>query len=393
MTILQQKVSRWRSDSVRSEGVSGASTASSGAAGSIVVAGVILALSLTLEFDHTDFQQFWTTAQLIADGRAAYPAFVAPNGHTIYNLNPPHFHLPLLLLLPLGQSVARRLWVTLGIVCLLYSERRVGVLRRRPGPLALFALSVNAITLSVLSTDAPVWLLSPVVVAAWQCDREGRHRAAGALLGLLLSLKLFFLAFVPWLLWRRQYRQISWVILGAIAPFAIGIAVCGLAPYAEWVGALNTTAGTADLRLNMSLNGVLARAGRATPLWQAAVLAPTALIAILRLRGASVDKGWAILLPSLLLCSPVGWTYYASWLWPIWARWRGTTLEWLAIALWLVPPQFVVSNNWLLGSPYAIGLFLLFLAQLGSARDTWPDAIRAEASGSDDRTGVSGLPK
>jgi hypothetical protein len=177
------------------------------------------------------------------------------------------------------------------------------------------------------------------------------------------------LAFVPWLAWRRRWRELAWLTIGFALPVLIGVLAVGWTPYRDWMAALNTTAATAGLKLNMSLTGVLTRAAHATLFWQGMVIAPIAAVTIWRLKDASVDKGWALLMPALLLCSPVGWTYYASWFWPVWSRWRGSLLEWTAVSLWLVPPQLVTSTHWLFGSPYAIGLLLLFAAQIASDAD------------------------
>lgn len=332
--------------------------------GSIAVVAIILVLSQVLKTDNTDFVEFWTTAQALAAGQAAYPYFSGPDGQVVSNLNPPHFHLPLMLALHLGQTLAHLLWVFAGIFALWYSERLVGVLRRRPGPLALMALSSNAVILSVLGTDAPVWLLSPVLVFAWFAHRRGAARLSGLLLGFLISLKLFLLAFVPWLIWRREWRVLVWLALGFVLPFAIGLSMFGWAPYEQWLRSISEASQTAFGRLNMSLLGVLARAGFVSRLWQAIIIAPVVALAGWCLRRATIDEGWTVILLAALLCSPVGWIYYASWLWPVWLRWRGSWLDWTAVSFWLVPPQLVTSHSWLWGSPYAWGLVLLFASNV-----------------------------
>ncbi len=228
----------------------------------------------------------------------------------------------------------------------------------------MLALSTNAVVLSVFGTEAPVWLLSPVLVFAWLAHRRGAAVLSGLLLGFLISLKLFLLAFVPWLIWRREWRLLSWLALGCALPFAIGLGTLGWAPYEQWLRSMSDASQTAFGRLNMSLLAVLARAGTASPLWHALVTAPVVVITAWCLQRATIDEGWAVILLAALLCTPVGWIYYGSWLWPVWRRWRGHWLDWTAVGFWLIPPQLVTSHSWLWGSPYTWGLVLLFASNV-----------------------------
>ena len=170
---------------------------------------------------HSDFTIFYFTARLLADGLPMYGASPARYGihwaaDHLGNLNPPHFQL---LVQPLAWlSLRPRVmpsWVGVNAVAL----GRLGARHRaRPGASTLtwrrFAIG-GAVIMStapfttVAITSEWTFLLMLPATLAWAAARRGQWARAGLWLGVCVSLKLFFLLFVPWLILRRRWTALA----------------------------------------------------------------------------------------------------------------------------------------------------------------------------------------
>jgi alpha-1,2-mannosyltransferase len=170
------------------------------------------------------------------------------------------------------------------------------------------------------------WLLMVPLTLAWIAARRNRWGAAGALLGVTMTIKLFLLVFVPYLVMTRRWRALMAAAGTAAATLLIGLAVFGLDAYQSWTRMLGTV-GWNFLALNGSVLGLLTRsfspnqtyasfasgASLVRPVWlvAAAVIGTITFIATRRTDSPEqVDRGFATVLIAALLMSPLGWLYY-----------------------------------------------------------------------------------
>ncbi len=288
--------------------------------------------------DFGDFRIFHRAAENYLAGESMYPLerhTVVAGGRTITmerpNLNPPHFHLLLLplALLPVGAALA--VWaaasVTSLLVCLRLIMSESGL---TPSPLwamrgAVWLLAFVGTSAVISTTQVSLLLLLPVTLA-WLSARRGAWTRAGVYLGLAISLKLFLLIFLPYLLLRRRVAAVVTACITALACFGLGLAVFGVQSHREWVAFLAGVDWT-WLPMNASLVGLLSRLltvgpafaplatapGLVKPLWvglAGAVGLATLIVVAKDETESSVDRSFALLLLAALLISPLGWTYY-----------------------------------------------------------------------------------
>ena len=205
-------------------------------------------------------------------------------------------------------------------------------------------------TTSVLLTGQLSLLLLLPITLAWVEARRGRWTHAGVYLGLALSVKPFLLIFMPYLVFRRQFRAAAAAGVAASLCFVAGLLVFGVKAHWSWLEAVTAVDWT-WAAMNASIFGILSRAlgssrccsplviapGLIKPLWYASVgLVGTLTLAAStsnsttetrdrdRDRGEglithhsslithkiAVDRDFALLLLSSLLISPLGWAYY-----------------------------------------------------------------------------------
>jgi hypothetical protein len=301
----------------------------------------------------------------------------------LWNLNPPHSHLLLLPLTIMPPRLALLVWCILSGLCLygsiriILSEIGIQLTHRRKEWMALGLLAFTG-TGAALITAHLSFLLMLLITLAWRDARHGRWGKAGSWLGLALSIKPFFLIFVPYLVLKGCWRGVAALGLTVGLAFLLGLLVFGQESHQSWLRVLSRADSWAWLPLNASLYGALSRVlmknPAFTPIWELDPgLVRVAWLALGILAGLAAlvrtltdssnqntDRAFAILLVSALLLSPLGWIYY-FWLpvGPIAALAR----EW-----WIERSKTVRDGSWASGSP---SWYLLLAAAPGMATPTF----------------------
>lgn len=328
---------------------------------------------------------------LHASGRAALhgqPLYELPEElqHTgAYNLNPPH--VTLFVLAPLGalplRTAALVLWAVMALSVLGVVRLLGGIL---PGywPAGVIALILpSAASYAAVRFINLAWPMALAFTLAWIWMRQGRGGRAGVLVGMLASVKVFLWLFVPYFIWRRQWRAAFAATAAGVALFGAGVLVGGIENTRAWFDALGVYQGE-ELEINLSLYAVLTRAltsnrdfaqvltapGLVQPLW---VLGAALILGSLWWRFRStedIDAEWASVLLAALLISPIGWIYYLPLaIGPVAATLLTRPVSRTAIVglvLLLVPHLLLTAgqpNPWLtvtLGSAYGWGAFLIW---------------------------------
>ena len=212
-------------------------------------------------------------------------------------------------------------------------------------------------------------LLALGIAVAWRY-RE-RALVAGAMVGLIVSLKLFLWPLLGWLLLTRRWRALGWAAISALLFNAVAWAVVGfgqLHAYTELVRAVTkveeVTAYTPlALAMRLGAGGVLADA-------IAAVVA--VIVALVTIRCARERRDCAVLLGAItisLLATPIVWRhYFALFLVPLAISRPRLSAAW-AIPVVLLPFPVTGPSTWqLLATLGAMG-FLVF------ALFRWPKPV------------------
>ncbi|HTU91545.1 MAG TPA: glycosyltransferase 87 family protein [Gemmataceae bacterium] len=316
-----------------------------------------------------DFGRMYTSAALFMAGEDMYrwtpaaPALLSDDyAIDLYNMNPPHLHL---LLLPLtllhNPDYAFVLWWALSGLCLFHAGKwvlaEIGVQltpsRRQTALLLLLAFSGTG---AMIYTAQLSFVLLVPATLMWREARHGRWSRAGALLGLLLSVKPFLAVLLVYFCWRRRWRAAASCLAGTALAFAAGVAVFGWDNHVSWRHRLAVSDGWAWLPMNASLMGMLSRtfsesvwyvplaclpAGALWLLWLG-IGGALGLVTLAATSGGSsaesVDQDFALLLAASLLFCPLGWMYY----------------------LWLVLPPLaaLLARGWLLHESPKVGASL-----------------------------------
>jgi hypothetical protein len=283
-----------------------------------------------------DFTIFYYTSRMVADGHPMYGDLprtygIDWKGAYLGNLNPPHFQLLVAPLVPLGYRGALFVWLAVNAAITMAAGRlvlrelrpRLTVARVLLGGLLVFA---SAAWTSVAVTGEMSLLLLLPFTGAWVAARRGRWTAAGALLGACVSVKLFFLVFVGWLVAARAWKAVAAALAASACCVGTGAAVYGPGAYVDWLHGLSRVAWW-WLPMNVSLRGlaerlfhagppyssVFAAPHLAWPLWLALAAVVAAVTAWRTWPGSGtpdVDRLFAVLLLAALLVSPLGWVYY-----------------------------------------------------------------------------------
>jgi hypothetical protein len=281
--------------------------------------------------------------------------------YDLLNLNPPHFHLLLLPLLNMPVEVAHMVWLAVGLGCLLLMgqiwTRELGFAwTEKSRQLALIAFLGPVITIDMIQHGQLAWLLVLPVGLLWMKARKNHWLWAGAILGVLVSIKAFFLILAPYFLFRKQFRALGLAVLAALCCFAAGVLVFGVDNHRSWLAALAHADDWAWYPKNASLWAALSRTWHDNPLFVCFADLPlpalklvwlvlgggmgllTLLVALADRSPAGLDRAFALLLIGAVLFSPLGWIYY----------------YWLAL-----PPLAAVLVDWQRRSPLGAngGLF------------------------------------
>ena len=299
---------------------------------------VLVGYILVTKQHGNDFARFYWATMAFFDGQDMYgPTIATLKSHTNYFsehlwiLNPPHFHLLFFPLSFLPFQWAFSIWAVVNFIALFVSLRLIfretkTSMTTEQGIVGTLGLLAFTGTTAVLSTGQFSFLLLLLVTVAWLSVRHGQERTAGIYFGLLLSIKLFFLIFIPFFLLWKKHRIVSTAAFTTLMCYCIGFLVFGKEAYMAWSTKLFTV-DWAWLSLNASILGILERLlaeGPAfTPLIEASHvilplwLACSGIIGLLTLTAAmtdawhgNIDRPFALMLVGMLLISPVGWTYY-----------------------------------------------------------------------------------
>lgn len=316
-----------------------------------------------------DFMKFFASAQLLVRGEDIYSPVPlggfdfwsdpesAPGRPLHPNLNPP---FATVLLAPLGTLdyyTAFMIWTLLGLTAGVLGAylvgRQVGWGGREPGDTGpgtagpngsrpkgsdpftaglLWALLLLVYFPTFSALHFGQWTLVPFffLVLAWLAWRRGRGGTAGALLGGLAAIKLFFGAFFLLFLARRRWRAAgafvaAWIFCTALSAAVVGVdtllAYPSVVSMADWHGASWNASFLGFFSRLLGGGGVedpLIRAPSLTPIL-AGGLSLLALASLFLLPGEGEeseerkeahDLVFALTIPVMLLASPFGWMYY-----------------------------------------------------------------------------------
>jgi hypothetical protein len=306
----------------------------------LVVWNALLVYVLLNGLPQNDFCRMYYTARAFWQGEDMYgwnPATPARLNDDVvidlWNMNPPHFHLVLLPIAVLPREAALAFWWAINVLCLGAASRWiVRELGIEPTPRVrqlglLVLLAFTGTNTMILTSQLALLLLVPVTLA-WIWARRGEWARSGLALGMLISVKPFFLLLVPYLLLRRRWSALLGCAGAFVLCFGLGVLVFGIANYQSWRQCLQLADSWAWLPMNASLLGAISRTFSETAyfteaaLWspwtiQLTFLALASLIALVTLvttagdsSSAEVDRSFALLLVTSILLCPLGWVYY-----------------------------------------------------------------------------------
>jgi alpha-1,2-mannosyltransferase len=278
----------------------------------------------------------------------------------------------------LSATAAYRVFVVLSVAALLAGLAWTGQsvqMSAGPAVLATGVLVVSPAAVDTLAQGQIYPLLGLGLVAAWVLGRQGRGRASGIALGLVVAFKPVFVAILLWPLLRRRHDVFVAALLAAAAATVVGVVVAGPAATLRYVAVLGAGFPHEDL-YNASLltTGLrLFTPGRDVPpvldvpvLGWVVALAAVAVLAItlLRSRRTTTDL-WAIT-AACLVASPLSWRGYLVVLFPgvllLLAHPRARTLAVTLLAALSVP--FTAPALFAAGTPLAVVATLLLPATL-----------------------------
>jgi len=371
-----------------------------------VYVGLVVSMASTRRMQ--DFALFYSDARLaIVERQNPYerpPTESQSDAPDRINLNPPHFLLLLAPLLALDALTAFVVWTGVGLFSAAAATRLI--LREtglRPGSLAgmgvVAAVVTSASTGALLLSAQVSWLLWWPCARAWAAARRDQWTTAGALLGVLASLKPFLLVLLPLLAVTRRWRAVVPFVVAAVACNLIGLVLFGWPTFHSWLVGLGAITWSKSV-LNASIYGLFERAfsDRHAPVWDLApltsaspliyplwILASVIVlgVSVSRVRQARADAGQAdhilaVGLTAALLVSPVGWIYYhflfvgpvlslaLTERWWATSRFRRLLIVCFAVPLLLAPGMLAIGqpNGWLsltLGSLYFWSLLALWV--------------------------------
>jgi hypothetical protein len=181
-----------------------------------------------------DFEDYLFAARQLASGGDPYANFVRNHVPWDWSLSsgylyPPAFAVTLIPLTWIPNDLAVRVWLVLiqaaVIASLVIVYRTIG----RPSRGELLCLSAVLLTFFPLAgsvlTGAMNCVLLLLLTAAWAYWLRRRDVRAGVLVGVGAFFKLFPLALIPYLAWRRHWRLLAALGLTTIAGLALGFVV------------------------------------------------------------------------------------------------------------------------------------------------------------------------
>jgi hypothetical protein len=280
-----------------------------------------------------DFQDYLFAAHQLASGGDPYADFIRTHVQHDWSLNsgyvyPPAFAVFLIPLTWVSNDLAVRIWLLLIQAAVATSLLIVYAVIGRPRRSELLCLAAVMTTFFPLAssvlTGAMNSLLLLLLTGAWACWQRRNDVLSGVFIGAAAVFKLFPLALLPYLAWRRHWKLLAAVAATGVAGIALGFAVTSYKHNIYYFHELlpHLAAGT-GYRENMSLAGFTARicqpstadaggsagwCGRALD-WPLVLLL---LFIVLRATSRAARSGleFALAVSTLPLISTVTWSFH-----------------------------------------------------------------------------------
>ena len=216
-----------------------------------------------------DFQDYLFAAQQITVGGDPYADFVRNHVPWDWSLSsgylyPPAFAVTLIPLTWVSNDLAVRIWlfvIQAAVLASLLIIYRVIGSPRRAEMLAVVAVLTTFFPLAntVFAGTMNSFLLL-LLTGAWACWLRRRDVMTGTLVGVAAIFKLFPLALLPYLVWRRHWKLVAAMALTGLGGLALGLVVTSLDHNIYYFRDMlpHLAAGT-GYRENQSLAGFTAR--------------------------------------------------------------------------------------------------------------------------------------
>jgi hypothetical protein len=190
--------------------------------------------------DLNDFGTFYSSVVAYLNGRDMYDIptgtlarLTGMEGKEFRNMNPPHFHLFMLPLALFPRGIALGVWSLASMLALGMSLRVIirelgfslTPWRWRWGITALLGFSGTA---GVLATGQLSFLLLLPLTLAWIEARRDRWTRMGMYLGVAMSIKIFLLIFVPYLMLQRKFQAVLIATGVSAVCFLAGVLIFGV---------------------------------------------------------------------------------------------------------------------------------------------------------------------
>ena len=280
-----------------------------------------------------DFQDYLFAAHQLASGGDPYANFIRNHVPWDWSLSsgylyPPAFAVFLIPLTWVSNDLAVRIWLVLIQAAVAASLLIVYAVIGRPRRSELLCLAAVMTTFFPLASSVLTGtmnsLLLLLLTGAWACWQRRKDVLSGVLVGSAAVFKLFPLALLPYLAWRRHWKLLGAVGVTGLAGLAIGLAVTSLDHNLYYFRDMlpHLAAGT-GYRENISLAGVTARicrpstadaggsagwCGRALD-WPLVLLL---LVIVIRATSRATRSGleFALAVSTLPLISSVTWSFH-----------------------------------------------------------------------------------
>jgi len=309
----------------------------------LLISAILICMSLVVFFERaiiagesygdSDFFGFYNSLLFFFSGRDIYSPIFLKLGPLLYLLVRANLNAPFMVLLALPLHVfnyarAFLIWNVISAGCILAG----GYLTLRPFPqwhkytlpiLLLFLMYFPNIETLIYGEPAAVLLV--VLPLAWLFARENKDIPAGIFIGLACAFKLFCGLFLIYFLCIKRFRLLLSAFLTMLATFLAGGIVFGFTSYLSYYKSLQDVFWFAT-SWNVSFNGFFGRLfsdGERNVSW---IMAPhlasfltlacsVILVAYLiwvwrKQTPQQFDRGFSLVLVSMLLLSPLGWIYY-----------------------------------------------------------------------------------
>lgn len=288
---------------------------------------------------YTDFGKFYISTQLLWKKQNPYSQLITKTNNPdakhfqkeAGNLNPPFFQLLMLPLRSLTFSHALWLWSLLSLLAATISIYQLQRILKMPYYPAswLIALLIYFPTFTNIVFGQVSLILLPLLINAWRAARGNKEIMLGISLGIATSLKIFFGLFIIYLLLRRQWQALKWFISSFLLTSTIPLIFFGHGIYSAYYHTMSYIWWYTS-SWNASIYGYWARlfgiAEENTPLIFIPHLANlltyvcSGFLIIFLIKflkpddkiptQQKTDLDFSIVLVSMLLLSPLGWSYY-----------------------------------------------------------------------------------